>query len=139
MEQYLCQSLPYLEDPQPSVRETAVRFIGELQTLGARLVPAQHDASPGCCACSKNQPSSCQSPAALGRAWASRGSVSPCPIPAHTGRLTGGSSSASRPPGVLHPKGCAGLSPAQGRRVHGQAGKARWELCCWQYAGLREG
>ncbi|XP_068779223.1 maestro heat-like repeat-containing protein family member 7 [Struthio camelus] len=27
VEQYLCQSLPYLEDPQPFVRETALRFI----------------------------------------------------------------------------------------------------------------
>lgn len=36
-EEYLHQSLPYLRDPQATVREVAVRFIGEPQPLETRF------------------------------------------------------------------------------------------------------
>lgn len=36
-EEFLHQSLPYLRDPQATVREVAVRFIGEPQPLETRF------------------------------------------------------------------------------------------------------
>lgn len=44
-EEYLHQSLPYLKDPQATVREVAVRFIGESQLLETRF------GQPGPCFC----------------------------------------------------------------------------------------
>ena len=35
MEEYLCQSLPYLEDTQATIREAAVGFIGKLLSPGS--------------------------------------------------------------------------------------------------------
>ena len=52
VDKYLCQSLRYLEDAQPSLREEAVRFIGEPQPRGpsfGSLAPAPAAAlAPAC-------------------------------------------------------------------------------------------
>lgn len=46
-EEYLHQSLPYLRDPQATVREVAVRFIGEPQLLESPF--GQPGPRPCCC------------------------------------------------------------------------------------------
>ena len=60
MEEYLCQSLPYLRDTQATLRKAAVRFIGEPQPWGTFFWKA--GPSPHHCAGSKGQPCGCQSP-----------------------------------------------------------------------------
>lgn len=61
-EEYLHQSLPYLRDPQATVREMAVRFIGEPQPLESPF--GQPGSCPCCCTalsllCAGSQPSLC--------------------------------------------------------------------------------
>ena len=59
-EEYLNQSLPYLEDAQAPLREAAVRFIGEPQPL--RSLFWQPGPTPRRCTGSEEQPCACQSP-----------------------------------------------------------------------------
>ena len=54
VEEYLCQSLPYLRDTQATLRKAAVRFIGETQPPGTLFW--QPGPSPRHCAGSKGQP-----------------------------------------------------------------------------------
>ncbi len=59
-EDYCRQSLPYLEDAQATLRETAVRFLGEPQPPGS--LSWQPGPSPCCCTGSEEQPCGCQGP-----------------------------------------------------------------------------
>ena len=61
VEEYLSQSLPYLKDAQVTLREAALKFIGEpQQPLGSPFW--QPGPSPSRCTGSKGQPCGCQSP-----------------------------------------------------------------------------
>ncbi|KAK4806342.1 hypothetical protein QYF61_017211 [Mycteria americana] len=61
-EEYLNRSLPYLKDAQATLREAAVRFIGEPQPPGSLFW--QPGPTPRRCTGSKEQPCGCQSPPA---------------------------------------------------------------------------
>lgn len=80
VEEYLCQSLPYLKDTQATLRVAAIRFIGEPQPLGSLFW--QPGPSPLRCTGSKGQPCGCQSPGCpvqgLPRRWAR---WEPCSVP----------------------------------------------------------
>ena len=59
MEAYLHQSMLYLKDAQATLREEAIRFIGEPQPPGSLFW--QPGPSPSYCTDSKLQPCGCQS------------------------------------------------------------------------------
>ena len=61
-EEYLNRSLPYLKDAQATLREAAVRFIGEPRPPGSLFW--QPGPTPRRCTGSKAQPCGCQSPPA---------------------------------------------------------------------------
>ena len=68
-EQYLNQSLPYLEDAQATLRTTAVRFIGEPQPPGSRFW--QPSPSPAAAPAARSSPVAARASAAPCRALAS--------------------------------------------------------------------
>ena len=86
VEEYLCQSLPYLRDTQATLRKAAVRFIGEPQPPGTLFW--QPGPSPHHCAGSKGQPCGCQSPGCPKegpvRRWAR---WEPCSVPLPSGTV----------------------------------------------------
>ena len=113
-EEYCHQSLPYLQDAQATVREAAVRFIGEPQPPGSLFW--QPGPSPCHCTVSKEQPRA--------------GPWPPSPSPAHAGGL-GGRLAQCHPPRVLV---FPGLSPDEGEEGVQPSRQGR-ALCCWERAG----
>ena len=121
-EEYLNQSLPYLEDAQAPLREAAVRFIGEPQPL--RSLFWQPGPSPRRCTGSEEQPCACQSPG--------------CPVqglglPLPPLPTQGGLAAAFLTPTPLGY--CS--SPDEGEEA-GQSSRQGRGLCCWEHAGERE-
>lgn len=80
-QEFLIQSLPYLMDAQASLREAALRFIGESQSPGS--LSWQPGPGPHRCPGTRSSPVPARAPAAPCRALASP------PSPAHTGGLGG--------------------------------------------------
>ena len=117
-EEYLDQSLPYLEDAQVALREAAVRFIGEPQpSFGSSfgsLAPV-----PTAALAARSSPV-----AARAGPWP------PSPTPAHAGGL-GGHLAQSHPPRLLV---FPGVSPDEGEEAVQPSRQGRG-LCCWEHAG----
>ena len=86
MGEYVCQSQPYLKDAQASLREAAVRFMGEPQPPGSLF--CQPRPSPLHCTGSKGQPCGCQSPACLQEGPPRRLACwEPCSVPPLSGTV----------------------------------------------------
>ena len=125
VEDYLCQSLPYLEDSQASLREVAVRFLGEPHPRG----PSVCNLLLGPAAPPSSKPCGCQGPDCLVQGlgfqkprWGGQDSCSVPPSPRPPPPLPGYSTS-------------LGSAPPKGRRVCREAGRAGGELCCGERAG----
>ena len=79
VEEYLSRSLPYLNDAQVTLREAAVRFIGEPQPLGSLFW--QPGPSPSRCTGSKGQHCGCQNPHCPVQGLGSQGLCASLPRP----------------------------------------------------------
>lgn len=118
VEDYLSQSLPYLKDAQVTLRETAVRFIGEPQPLGSLFW--QPGPGPSCCTGSQVQPSGCQSPDCPTQGPGRRGLFLPLQaLPTQVALVAALLSPI--PPRVLS---FPGVTLLRGRRVCSQTGRA---------------
>ena len=129
MDDYLCQSLPYLEDSQASLREVAVRFLGE-----------PHPRGPSVC----NLLLGPAAPARQQALWLP-GPRLPGAGPGLAGAPLGGRETCSfppQPPNLPHRLLCfPGLSPAKGeegvsRSWQGRRG-AVLRRACWGASGVK--
>ncbi|KAM6334656.1 uncharacterized protein FN964_013740 [Alca torda] len=132
VEEYLQHSMPYLKDAQATLREEAIRFIGEPpppRSLVRSLAPV-----PATGLAARISPVAARALAAPRRAWAAEGSVPSSLTPAHAGGLAGSLALSHRPRGLSFP----GASPAEGQegvRPSCRAG-GRAAGVCWGAGGL---
>ncbi|XP_040399113.1 uncharacterized protein LOC121062887 isoform X5 [Cygnus olor] len=124
VDDYLCQSLPYLWSPQEPLQEAAVRFIGESQPHGPSVPHSSSAPAPA----AAESATWLQSTACPEWAWSACGApCCPRPPPAHAVVVVGSLAGASQPPWVSSHLG-----------THGQAGRDVEGGLCLGRAGQRD-
>lgn len=124
VDDYLCQSLPYLWSPQEPLQEAAVRFIGESQPHGPSVPHSSSAPAPA----AAESATWLQSTACSKWAWSACGApCCPRPPPAHAVVVVGSLAGASQPPWVSSHLG-----------THGQAGRGVEGGLCLGRAGQRD-